>query len=136
MIVAGVAVDKATLDFDKIFSYAVPENLRRDLKVGSIVLVPFGKGDKLRIGIVLQADFNRRRDEKLKYVADLKNADSRITPYTLSLIKHLKETTFCTWYEAVKAGYTLRRPVQDKRRLFVTAADRVQNQVLRCQPGL
>ena len=103
MIVAGVAVDKATLDFDKIFSYAVPENLRRDLKVGSIVLVPFGKGDKLRIGIVLQADFNRRRDEKLKYVADLKNADSRITPYTLSLIKHLKETTFCTWYEAVKA---------------------------------
>ena len=91
MIVAGVAVDKATLDFDKIFSYAVPENLRRDLKVGSIVLVPVGKGDKLRIGIVLQADFNRRRDEKLKYVADLKNADSRITPYTLSLIKHLKE---------------------------------------------
>ena len=27
MIVAGVAVDKATLDFDKIFSYAVPENV-------------------------------------------------------------------------------------------------------------
>ena len=35
-----------------------------------------------------------------------------------------------------KGCYTLRRPVQDKRRLFVTAADRVQNQVLRCQPGL
>ena len=101
MLTAGVAVDKATLDFDRIFSYTVPDVFAGEIKTGSIVLVPFGRGDKLRIGIVLAVE-DREDVAKLKSVMDVKNEDHTITPYALSLIKHLKETTFCTWYEAVK----------------------------------
>ncbi len=101
MLTAGVAVDKATLDFDRIFSYTVPDIFKDEIKTGSIVLVPFGRGDKLRIGIVLTVE-DREDVAKLKSVVDVKNEDHTITPYALSLIKHLKETTFCTWYEAVK----------------------------------
>ena len=97
MLTAGVAVDKATLDFDRIFSYAVPDVFASELKIGSIVLVPFGRGDKLRIGIVLSIE-DKEDVNKLKCIADIKNEDNTITPYALSLIKHLKETTFCTWY--------------------------------------
>ena len=101
MLTAGVAVDKATLDFDRIFSYTVPDIFADEIKTGSIVLVPFGRGDKLRIGIVLSVE-DREDVSKLKSVVDVKNEDHTVTPYALSLIKHLKETTFCTWYEAVK----------------------------------
>ena len=101
MLTAGVAVDKATLDFDRIFSYIVPAVFAREIKPGSIVLVPFGRGDRLRTGIVLTVE-EREDVSGLKSLVDVKNEDHTLTPYALSLIKHLKETTFCTWYEAVK----------------------------------
>ena len=53
------------------------------------------------IGIVLAVE-EKEDVSRLKPVVDVKNEDHTITPYALSLIKHLKETTFCTWYEAVK----------------------------------
>ncbi len=101
MLTAGVAVDKATLDFDMLFSYIVPENFADEIKTGSIVLVPFGRGDRLRIGIVLSLE-DRQDTAKLKSIIDVKNEDHTITPDALNIIRHLKETTFCTWYEAVK----------------------------------
>ena len=101
MLTAGVAVDKATLDFDMLFSYTVPQHLAADVRVGSIVLVPFGRGNSLRIGIVLSLE-DRQDVSKLKAVVDVKNEDHTVTPRALDMIRHLKETTFCTWYEAVK----------------------------------
>ena len=101
MLTAGVAVDKATLDFDKIFSYAVPDNFRNTIQRGSIVLVPFGAGSRPRLGIVLSLG-DAPENGRLKEIIDVKNEDSVITDYTFSLIEHLKESTFCTWYEAVK----------------------------------
>ncbi|MEG2928552.1 MAG: primosomal protein N', partial [Oscillospiraceae bacterium] len=101
MIVAGVAVDKATLNFDKLFSYKIPQRFESVIKVGSIVLVPFGRGDKLRVGIVLSLGESGEK-ERLKEIIDVKNQSAAITPFSLKLIEHLKETTFCTYYEAVK----------------------------------
>ena len=101
MLTAGVAVDKATLDFDMLFSYIVPQNFENEIKTGSIVLVPFGRGNNLRLGIVLSIE--EKNDTKgLKSIIDVKNEDHTITTRALDNIKYLKETTFCTWYEAVK----------------------------------
>ena len=71
MLTAGVAVDKATLDFDMLFSYIVPECFADEIKTGSIVLVPFGRGDRLRTGIVLSLE-DRQDTSKLKSITDLK----------------------------------------------------------------
>ena len=101
MLTAGVAVDKATLNFDREFSYIVPPQFADTICVGANVLVPFGRGDRLRTGIVLAVE-EREDVSGLKSLVDVKNEDHTLTPYALSLIKHLKETTFCTWYEAVK----------------------------------
>ena len=53
MLTAGVAIDKATLNFDREFSYIVPPQFAAEICVGSAVLVPFGRGNTLRQGIVL-----------------------------------------------------------------------------------
>ncbi|MBP0986474.1 MAG: hypothetical protein J6P39_05655, partial [Oscillospiraceae bacterium] len=46
-----VAVDSAAFQFDKLYSYNVPEGLQQTVRIGSRVLVPFGNSK--RMGIVL-----------------------------------------------------------------------------------
>jgi primosomal protein N' (replication factor Y) len=46
--VAKVAVERP---IDRLYSYGVPEPIRRDLQPGKRVLVPFGKGEKLVRGV-------------------------------------------------------------------------------------
>ncbi len=104
MLTAGVAVDKATLNFDKLFSYKISEEFKNDIKIGSIVLVPFGRGDSLRIGIVLSIQ-NEEENKKIKSIVDFKNEDTTINENSIKIIKHLKETVFCTYFDAVKAVF-------------------------------
>ena len=48
-----VAVSNATFHFDKLYSYSVPAHLQDRVFVGSMVLVPFGRGAAARMGVVL-----------------------------------------------------------------------------------
>ena len=52
-IIAKVAVNDATIHFDKLYSYLVPDSLVQGVRPGGIVLVPFGRGDKPRMAVVL-----------------------------------------------------------------------------------
>ena len=49
--IAAVAVDKATPQFDREYSYLVPDGL--PVQVGCRVTVPFGRGNRRRLGLVL-----------------------------------------------------------------------------------
>lgn len=101
MLTAGVAVDKATLNFDKEFSYTVPPQFEKEIRPGSVVLVPFGRGSALRQGVVLSLS-EREEVKKLKAIADVKTEQWSVTPFALKMVEHIKETCFCTYYEAAK----------------------------------
>ena len=49
--IAQVAVDNATIHFDRLYSYRIPQPLDGKVWPGSMVLVPFGRGDKPRIAL-------------------------------------------------------------------------------------
>ena len=72
------------------------------VRLGSMVLVPFGRGSKARMGVVLACD-EEPEHAKLKYLFDVAPASACLTPELLRLVHFLKERTFCTYYEAVKA---------------------------------
>ncbi|MBR5306948.1 MAG: primosomal protein N', partial [Oscillospiraceae bacterium] len=101
MLTAGVAVDKATLNFDKEFSYIVPPQFEKEIRPGSVVLVPFGRGSALRQGVVLSLS-EREEVKNLKAIADVKTEQWSVTPFALKMVEHIKETCFCTYYEAAK----------------------------------
>ena len=102
MLTAGVAVDKATLNFDREFSYIVPQQFENIIQTGSIVLVPFGRSSTLRMGVVLS--LAEKDDTKgLKTIADVKTENWLVTPFARKMVDYIKETTFCTYYEAAKA---------------------------------
>ena len=98
----GVAVSNATFHFDKLYTYAVMPDQQDAVRLGSMVLVPFGRGSRARMGVVLACDAEPE-SSKLKYLFDVAPASACLTPELLKLVYFLKERTFCTYYEAVKA---------------------------------
>ena len=98
----GVAVSNATFHFDKLYTYAVMPDQQDTVRLGSMVLVPFGRGSRARMGVVLACDAESE-SAKLKFLFDVAPASACLTPELLRLVHFLKERTFCTYYEAVKA---------------------------------
>lgn len=100
-----VAVDNATIHFDKLYSYRIPDALLGRVWPGSMVLVPFGRGDKPRMAVVLRVEEldAGAAPKRLKMLHDAAPEQTRLTPDLLELVHFLKDRTFCTWFEAVKA---------------------------------
>lgn len=102
-LVAQVAVSGATIHFDKLYSYLLPQGLAKRVHTGSMVLVPFGRGSKARMGVVLAAGEEPGPAARLKALYDAAPEEARLSPELLALVHALREGTFCTYYEAVKA---------------------------------
>lgn len=98
----GVAVSNATLHFDKLYTYAVMPDQQALVRLGSMVLVPFGRSSRPRMGVVLACD-EEPENSRFKFLFDVAPASACLTPELLKLVHFLKERTFCTYYEAVKA---------------------------------
>lgn len=100
-LVAEVAVSSTAYSFDMLFGYAVPEEMCNTLKCGCRVLVPFGRGNKPRIGVVMK--LTQSNTIGLKSISDQIDSSPVISQELLRLSFFLKENTFCTYFEAVKA---------------------------------
>ena len=80
----GVAVSNATFHFDKLYTYAVMPDQQEAVRLGSMVLVPFGRGSKARMGVVLACD-EEPEHAKLKCLFDVAPASACLTPELLRL---------------------------------------------------
>ncbi|MGN0983489.1 MAG: primosomal protein N', partial [Gemmiger sp.] len=101
--IAQVAVNDATIHFDKLYSYLIPAPLEGRVWPGSMVLVPFGAGNKSRMAVALEIGQEETPDPRCKELLDVAPEEARLTPDLMELVRFLKERTFCTWFEAVKA---------------------------------
>ncbi|MBQ8379172.1 MAG: primosomal protein N', partial [Oscillospiraceae bacterium] len=101
-LVAKVAMSNASYSYDIEYSYAVPENMTHKIDSGTRVLVPFGKGNRKRIGFVTRTYMRDTYNEDLKPILQVIDDNSLVTDELMRLIFWLKENTFCTFYEAYK----------------------------------
>lgn len=102
-LTAQVAVADATPYYDKMYTYLVPLALNGSICVGSTVIVPFGTGKaRVRLGVVLGLE-DAEKHGKLKEIIDAAPSETRLNDELLAIVHYLKEATFCTWFEAVKA---------------------------------
>lgn len=100
--VALVAVEKTAASFDALFSYLVPDSLREEARAGMRVSVPFGKGDKKRAGVIFRVSEEEPADG-LKPIFSAAEDGICLSGEMLRLAEWLRETTFCTYYAAVRA---------------------------------
>lgn len=97
-LIAETAVSGTAYSFDMLFSYAVPEFM--DIRVGCRILVPFGRGNQRRTGIVMRLTEGEKAG--LKPIAAQIDHEPVATEEMLRLAEHLRDFTFCTWFDAVR----------------------------------
>lgn len=104
-LAASVAVDKCLYPFDRLFDYYVPQDMENDIMVGQTVMVPFGAGNKKKVGTVFELKkvaFEQVAALKLKPVLSIGANSAVMNEEQLYLAKWLKENTFCTYYDAIR----------------------------------
>lgn len=97
--IAKVVVENATLHFDKLYSYLVPDGMA--VSAGCRVTVPFGAGNRTRFGLVMELCENDST-MKLKSIKTLVDKQPLLNEEMLVLVRYLKDTTFCGYYDAVR----------------------------------
>lgn len=98
-LIAGIAVDNTTYSFDRLFSYKVPDHLS-NVKVGQRVLVPFGRGDRFRQGMILSLSYGK--EENLKEISSILDDKPIFTQEMIDTVIFIHDRYFCTYYDSVK----------------------------------
>ncbi len=99
--IARIAVEGTAFHFDKLYDYTVPDRLG-EVPCGSRVLVPFGGGNRRRQGIVMSYE-PAGEVEKLKPICAVLDRHPLLSGELLELVTWLKERTFCTYFDGVRA---------------------------------
>lgn len=100
--IAEVAVEGAFSSFDKLYSYNIPRDMEGDAVVGARVAVPFGAGNKHRVGLIFS--IRKREDEEwFKPIHFVLDKEPILSPELLKLCAWTRENVFCTYFEAFRA---------------------------------
>ena len=108
---ADIIIDISHEQLDKTFQYAIPEGLDGTVEIGSVVRVPFGKGNRMITGYVVAMSATPSYDvNKIKYIDSI--ASNRVNAATdmIKLALWLKTHYGCTMNQALKTVI----PVKDK----------------------
>ncbi len=101
-LVAQVAVEQTTFRFDRLYSYDA-QTVSDGIACGCRVLVPFGKGDRHRQGIVMQLHtLPEDACTAFKPITEVLDRQPLLDERLLDLALFLKDRTFCTVFDAVR----------------------------------
>ncbi len=100
-MIANVVVENAAYSFDIAFSYAVPQEMQMNIQPGCRVLVPFGRANRARQGMVVSLT-DAQADESLKPVRMLLDYQPLLDTEQLWLMEWLHKRVFCTYYDALR----------------------------------
>ena len=98
---ARIAVYNIAYTADRPFSYLIPEDMYEAAVCGVRVIVPFGRGGRKRVGLILSVA-DEVPSMKLKSVVSVVDREPVVSPEMMRMILWLKENTFCTFYEALR----------------------------------
>ena len=101
-MIAQIAVENTLYAFDMLFSYEIPCELESAVMRGVRVVVPFGRGNRKRIGVVFGIG-SELPDSKVKPVDFVIDSEPVLSEELLDLCVWIRENTFCTYYDAFRA---------------------------------
>ena len=100
---ADVIVDISHESVDRPFTYRIPDALRGELETGMSVLIPFGRGDKLRQGYVTAfRDSISFEESKVKEIADIAETDTAVDAILVRLAGWIRQQYGSTMIAALK----------------------------------
>ena len=100
---AQIYVEQTTVNFDKAFDYSVPFDMADRVFVGQRVVVPFGRGNRKRNGVIRRIiEDSESGIEKLKPIISLTDENPILSEEMAELADFIKDRTFCTYMQAAR----------------------------------
>ena len=125
---ADIIIDITHEKLDKVFQYRIPSHLEGMLKVGTEVVVPFGKGNKEINGYV--TGFSERAEyapEKIKEILRIAEESVAIESRLVALAAWMKESYGGTMIQALKTVLPIKKKERAKEkqkvRLLLTESE-------------
>lgn len=111
----GVAVWDTAYSFDRLFTYQATS----PVAVGCRVIVPFGRGNRERIGMVLEIQ-DTLPESVVKPILSVVDALPVLQKEQLDLVFWLREVTFCTYCDAIRTILPIGMQLQVVQRICLT----------------
>lgn len=102
-MVAEVIINRAAKKLNKIFDYNIPKSMEDFVVVGSKVLVPFGKGEKLEEGFVTNIKEKTDYEYEMK---EISKVETNLTNEQIELANWMAKRYFCNVSECIKLMLT------------------------------
>lgn len=90
---AQVAVENVNCTFDKDYDYSIPQQLEGKALVGCRVAVPFGIGNRKRIGIITRLT-DSTQGKRIKSISAVLDEAPLLSNEMMSLARWISEQTF------------------------------------------
>ena len=114
---ARIIIDISHEKVDRTFDYRIPAELLEEVAVGSLVLIPFGKGNSMRkgyvVGIAGHADYD---PDKIKEIAGIVTDGVSAESLLISLAWWLKEQYGSTMNQALKTVLPVKQKVRPREK--------------------
>lgn len=120
---ADIVVDISTDALDRVFVYNIPESLRNLAVVGARVDIPFGNGNRMREGFII--DLRSETDyphEKIKSIAAVKDDGISVERQLITLAANMKTVYGSTMINALKTVIPVSRQVRPVSKKYYTLA--------------
>lgn len=98
--IASVALDNTNFSFDKLYDYLIPVEKEKSSFVGCRVVVPFGRANSKRQGVILE--IFEGEEEGKKQIISFLDKKQYLSKEMIEIIFFLKNRYFCTYYDALK----------------------------------
>ena len=102
ILTVSVAVDKTLYYYDNIYDYFVPSDMADKVSSGKRVLIPFGKANKKTIALIFTVQKKNITPGSIKPISSVIEEGIVLSAEMLELVKYIKETTFCTYFDAIR----------------------------------
>lgn len=100
-MIAEIALEKTSYSFDRLFSYSIPDKMK--VEAGMRVKVPFGNGNKSKIGVVFKVrEKNESDSNRLKKLLDVIDEKPVLSEELLTIADWMTKRYFCTYEEATR----------------------------------
>ncbi len=112
---ANIIIDISHEKLDRPFGYIIPEALEDVIQVGSSVKIPFGRGNRMIRGYVIEIVEQPSFDiQKMKYIDSVEENATAIEGQLIQLAWWIKENYGSTMNQALKTVIPVKRKIQER----------------------
>ncbi|MCR5543764.1 MAG: primosomal protein N' [Eubacterium sp.] len=113
---ADIIIDISQSNLDRPFCYRIPEELTEKVSVGSVVEVPFGKGNSKRTGYVIGiTDHAAIEEDRIKDILSAPDRNLNVEGKLIKLAEWMKQKYNSTMITALKTVMPVKEKVRERK---------------------